>query len=76
MLKGCFVDNVSESVKLTDTLPPTAQGRSPTRSCQFSRLEDLGEFFDNPENQTYDCRFMYVSGLTHLDAPNPSWTLR
>lgn len=58
MLEGCFVDKVSESVKLIDALPPNAQSQSSTRSCQFSSLEDLGEFFDKPENQTYSCRFM------------------
>ena len=58
MLENCFVDELSGSVKLIDTLSPTAESQSPTRSYQFFRLQDLSDFLEKPESRTYSCRLM------------------
>lgn len=68
----CFVEKITEAVKILDVPITSSGGPSAARSHESTSLEDLTDYLEDASHQRYSCRVMYGSSapFTTQTIPN------
>lgn len=59
----CFVEKITEAVKIHDVPISSSGGLSAARSHESKDLEDLAHYLEDASHQRYACRVMYGSSV-------------